>query len=267
MFAWPKTRARTAVEVQVLEAAFTDAAAWQPTREALDETFSQAVAKLETDAGSTLAWADLALVEACLRGSTAAVLELDRRLMQLRGVAARFEGDAEELLQQLRASLLTPPHPRLRDFGGRSTLASWLKASVVNLGLSRQRQAERSGRLEASVGLLTACAPQSELVDDALERAETRERLRAALHTAMSRLSRESRLLLRQHHLDLLTLEQLAAHHQVHRATIARWLGQARAALIGHVETELRERMDEVLGEVGSRTSLSLRRLLLDEPA
>ena len=43
--------------------------------------------------------------------------------------------------------------------------------------------------------------------------------------------------------------------------------GGARAALIGHVETELRERMDEVLGEVGSRTSLSLRRLLLDEPA
>lgn len=267
MFAWPQTLALANVEVLRLEVAFAEAAAWHLTREALDELFSRAVMKVEAAAAPTLAWADLALVDACLRGVPTAVKQLDRQLVELRPVAARFEGDADELLQVLRTSLFSPPHPRLEDFLGRSPLNGWLKASVVNLGLSRQRQTERTGRLEASVGLLSACAPESELVDEALARTETRERLRAALQKAMHQLSRESRLLLRQHHLDLLTLDQLAAHHRVHRATIARWLAQARAALIGHVETELRARMDEVLGEVGSRTSLSLRRLLLDESA
>ena len=67
--------------------------------------------------------------------------------------------------------------------------------------------------------------------------------------------------------LDHLTLDQLALYHRVHRATVARWLAQARSALIAHLENELDGALSSVMAELHSRTSLSLHRLLAEEGA
>ena len=58
-----------------------------------------------------------------------------------------------------------------------------------------------------------------------------REAFRAAFASAMTSLSSEERVLLRQHFIDGLNIDEIAALHHIHRATAARWLAQARETI------------------------------------
>ncbi|RYE85061.1 MAG: hypothetical protein EOO75_17385 [Myxococcales bacterium] len=59
-----------------------------------------------------------------------------------------------------------------------------------------------------------------------------RAAFRESFQRALDSLPSRDQLLLRQHTLDGLGLDQLAAQHQVHRATVARWLASARETLV-----------------------------------
>jgi RNA polymerase sigma-70 factor (ECF subfamily) len=90
---------------------------------------------------------------------------------------------------------------------------------------------------------------------------------RACFSEALAGLSMHDRDLLRRHHLDGLTLDQVATLHDVHRATAARWLAQVRervvAATRAALERELAGEVDlpELLATIASQLEASFSRL------
>lgn len=81
-------------------------------------------------------------------------------------------------------------------------------------------------------------------------------------------------MLLRQHHLDGLTVAALGRIHGVHKATVARWIEAARAAVLSGIRRHLRQaaglgesELDSALALVGSQLDLSLSRHLPRGPA
>jgi RNA polymerase sigma-70 factor (ECF subfamily) len=87
----------------------------------------------------------------------------------------------------------------------------------------------------------------------------------AAFRAALAALPVRERNLLRQHHMDGLTIDQLAGLYRVHRATAARWVARARTTLSGETRRRLMERLgvatqdaDSIIRLVRSQLDLSL---------
>ena len=98
---------------------------------------------------------------------------------------------------------------------------------------------------------------------------EHREHVKAAFHTAIESLSATDRGILRLHLLERLSIDEIAALHDVHRATAARWLVRIRQHIGEHTREDLRARLrldaaelDSLLRAVDSRIDLSLSRVL-----
>jgi RNA polymerase sigma-70 factor (ECF subfamily) len=126
--------------------------------------------------------------------------------------------------------------PGLAGYTGRGDLRGYLRIAATRLALNHVRDARRREQ------------PQGDRLPDVIvdpELGRLRERYRAAceqaLGAAIEQLSKRERTLLRQHLIDGVTIQQLAAHHRVHRATVTRWLDEAREAILVHVQRVLRE--------------------------
>jgi RNA polymerase sigma-70 factor (ECF subfamily) len=96
-----------------------------------------------------------------------------------------------------------------------------------------------------------------------------RAEFKSAFHAAVGSLSARDRLLLQQHLLDGLGIDQLAAFYQVHRATTARWLGAARREVLDRTRSELIRRLqlshdelDSIMRLINSRFDVSFPALL-----
>ena len=75
--------------------------------------------------------------------------------------------------------------------------------------------------------------------------------------------------MLRSQTIDGLSIDQIGALYQVHRATAARWVQQAKSSLLDALREELAKRLgeshdacDSVVALVRSRIDLSLERAL-----
>jgi len=182
---------------------------------------------------------DLFLAAACLAGDTAALKQLDALLLSVAPLIGRSSSvPVDEVLQVVRVRLVmgTGGAPRLRDYAGRGSLVSWIKTIVVHTSVSLARRLKPNEPID-SLAMLEL-PDEREWPEASVARSEARTRLRDALERALTRLSRKERTLLRQHYLDGLTLEELAAYLRVHRATVARWLAAAREALLAALEAE-----------------------------
>jgi RNA polymerase sigma-70 factor (ECF subfamily) len=179
---------------------------------------------------------DFYLACAALKGIESAVREVESLLDEQFRALGHFRLDAatrDDLKAQLLASLLTASDgpPRLQRYEGRGPLAGWLRVVATRQVLTwlRQNQRQPVADDEALLGSMESPA-------EGLELAHLKDRYRgacsAAFRTAITRLETRARNLLRQHYLDELSLEELAALYRVHRATVARWLAQARATLL-----------------------------------
>jgi RNA polymerase sigma-70 factor (ECF subfamily) len=78
---------------------------------------------------------------------------------------------------------------------------------------------------------------------------------------------------LRQHHVDGLTLDELAGVYRIHRATLARRLAAAREKLAAHTRRILlqrfglgRKELDSLMVLVRSHLDVSMRTLLKESP-
>lgn len=230
---------------------------------AVKSTPSQFALRLTQHPSSTDV-ADLFLSEACLEGDAAALEELERLLASLRDVATRASSvPFDEVLQVVRVRLLVKQDGgrRLADYEGRGSLASWLKTIVIHSAVSLGRRERTGDRVDSLVML--ELPDEREWPEMSLARHVARTRLRDALERALTLLTRQQRVLLRQHYLDELTLEELAAYHRVHRATVARWMAAAREALLAALEEEAGD-LDELWSLVQSRLTLSVSRLLAE---
>ncbi|MCB9559321.1 MAG: hypothetical protein H6708_02805 [Kofleriaceae bacterium] len=211
---------------------------------------------------------------ACAGGADAAVEQLATRHLPRLAPALRHAGLADADLAEIEQALVTllfvgdggPPH--ITTYAGRGDLHGWLKAIAVRLAL-RRRDRDRRHVGDDALADVAAGAPGA--VDPRLahwQRTAAAE-LGAAVAAAIATLPVADRTLLRQHHLDGVTLDQLAAHAGVHRATIARRLAAARRTVADRARDDLVRRLgvdpdevDSVVRLVQSQLDVSLRRHL-----
>lgn len=214
--------------------------------------------------------ADLYLACAAGAGERAAALALDQRVAPEIEVALRRmrlpPAIHADVVQALRADLLTPGGA-LASYAGRGDLGGWVRVVATRLALRHVGVAKREVELDDAV---LGHAPDTALDPRAahLRQAYTAA-LKAAVAEALAALEPRPRNLLRQHLLDELSIDELAAIYRVHRATCARWLIDAREQVRKQTRRRLLERLgapaaelDSFLRYLDSDLELSLPRLL-----
>lgn len=214
---------------------------------------------------------DLTLACACAAGDDAAIEVFAARHLPRLAPALRHAGldDAAiaEVEQELVALLFVGDGaPHITTYTGRGDLHGWLKVIAVRLALRRRERDARHTGDDALVHLAADDDPRL-----AHLRATAGAELRAAFADALASLTSGDRTLLRQHHLDGVTLDALATAHRVHRATIARRLAMARQAVAERTRDALVARLglataelDSVVRLVQSQLDVSLRRQLAE---
>lgn len=263
---------------QVLDAQYATAAAAWPgvvvSRERYIEELARRInARSGEDAGRvlrTMPAADLYLAIACADHDGGALAAFrDAFVPPLRQALGRLALDAatiDETVQRVLVMLFVGEGgpPQIRGYGGKGTLRSWVRSIGVRTG-RRLAGLDQAGGGEDELAELPAAVADPELE---LLRARYAEQVRRAFAAAFGELSERERNVLRQYHIDGLTIDQLAALYQVNRATTARWVAGARLAVVARTRTHLVEHfgiasadVDSIIRIVRSELALSVRDL------
>jgi RNA polymerase sigma-70 factor (ECF subfamily) len=227
------------------------------------QRLDDALGRLHTD--------DLYLALACIEGSSAAIVHFDEKLQTVvRHLDRRLAQDKDvkdDFLQRVRERLLIGPergHPYLEKYGGRSSLQSWLRTVVVRQWITLQhRERGNTNTSLESVALANlkdaACDPEM-----AYLKSHYLEQFRHAFRQAILDLSVRNRLVMRYHLMDRLSIDDIGKVFGVHRATVARWLGSIREALLTGTQSRLREtlnvrqeELDSIMRLLGSSLDVS----------
>jgi RNA polymerase sigma-70 factor (ECF subfamily) len=198
---------------------------------------------------------DLALAHACSRGDHAALGELEgRQLAPLRPALARAvpAAPADEVVQRLRERVLVGVNGRARiaDYAGRGPLGAWLRAVAVRIAVDLLR--ERDGREEQGGAALEGVAVADADPELALLRSRYAGEFQAALQQALETLTPRDRNLLRFSYLEGLSIDDIGALYQVHRATASRWIAHARRAIMAETRRMVKERLAVTDSELSS---------------
>jgi RNA polymerase sigma-70 factor (ECF subfamily) len=223
-----------------------------------DASFVRHLAAIVDETGGALEAlhaADLYLACACAHGDASAVAILERDHISTLDAPLRATGlpahAVDDVRQRVRELLLVGSDdvPAIASYRGKGQLRSWLRAVAV-----RQAMMYFRGQRETPVD---DTALEGAALDDQLApwKQQYAAAFREAFAQAVAALSEHDRLLLRQHHLDQLSVDELATLHKVHRATAARWVAAARASLLARV----RERMTQKLAISGGELDSALR--------
>jgi RNA polymerase sigma-70 factor (ECF subfamily) len=198
----------------------------------------------------------------------------ERYIAPLERTLARMRLDAsmlDEVKQLVREKLLvrdgSGASARIEEYAGRGRLAGLVQVVATREALTLLRRGAR----EVLAGDDDLAEPLVGTTDPGLEmlKAKYREAFRAAFAGAVAALTPKQRNLLRMHLLGGVTLEQLASVNGVHRATIVRWLKEARDGVLAATEASLRltlgvraDELESLLGLARSRLDVSIERLL-----
>ncbi len=228
-------------------------------------TFGAALARGVRAAEAALGWldacpaADLWLAAACEAGDRHALAAFERLYgPEVRRAATRTRKgpiDPEDLVQLVWQKLLVGDREsgaKIRDYTGEGDLKSWVRVVAVRalVDATRKRSgAEAPASTERAAELLFAAGGDPEL--EYLKR-HYRFEFAGAFSEALAGLVPEDRTALRQHLVDRLTVDQIAAAHGVHRATAARWVQRSREALLSDTRRRLMARLRLSRGELES---------------
>lgn len=220
--------------------------------------------------------ADLYCACACAAGSSRALVAFEERYLSAAGRAlAHVDSDAEfaaEVKQLLRHKVLLSVDgapPRIAEYEGRGPLHSWVRAALLRLALNHKRDQQRARGLKTEpVNETSSILPDPEL---SFIKSEYRQVFKDALTAAFAALDRRERNVLRLYLLEGMNIERIGVIYQVHRATIARWIAQARQTLAEQTRQRLAAQvgldgaeLETCVGLVQSQIDLSLSRLLSD---
>ncbi|HEU4410222.1 MAG TPA: sigma-70 family RNA polymerase sigma factor [Polyangiaceae bacterium] len=262
-------------------------AAW-PDVELSDEAFVRFVASklpVVTEVEESLRalhTADLYLACGCARGEARALARfelacgppIERALDRLRVPTQQ----RVEIRQQVRQRLLAPrPNleggaplpPRIADFSGRGSLGSWVRVVAAREAVERVR---RQGREQPTEDDELARRLEPDAGPELVHLKQLyRDEFKAAFAEAIAALPKRDRALLRQHALDGLSIDRLAALYDIHRATAARRVEAARRAVFEQTRLSLgrrlrvsAEELDSVMRLIRSRLDVTLGPLLRD---
>jgi RNA polymerase sigma-70 factor, ECF subfamily len=216
--------------------------------------------------------ADLYLACACAEGDGEALAALERVLTSdvARALASEDSSQAfvDEMLQATREHLLVrrDREPcRIADYGGRASLKTWLCAVAVRLAISRRRRKGEQRHEQLSVDLrLAGGGPEFEYL-----RGRYKSVFEDAVRSAIEQLQAKERMLLRLNLVDGMSVDELGAMYKVGRSTAARWLANARRALLEAARQDLRarlqlspEELESLAGDLTSQLEVSVLRLL-----
>lgn len=221
---------------------------------ALDETRLAAHLSQKLARGtSALAWDDLTLAYAAANGFEVAWRVLERRCRPaVRAALVKVlpTAQAEDLEQNLFAELAVAETSALLGYAGEGPLVGWLVVVATRRGW--KVAAREAPRNDDDDTLLDRVADGQK--DPALEvfKAQHGETFRSSIKSAFARLSAKERNLLRLHHLDGVQTAELAKVHGVHRATLVRWLADARQSFVSNFRDEFSAKLGTQRMEVDS---------------
>jgi RNA polymerase sigma-70 factor, ECF subfamily len=202
---------------------------------------------------------ELFLVCALRTGDPAAATAFERRylstLEQALGRMKLATADLDEVRQQVLQKLLIPVEGvlRIESYAGQGKLAGLVHVAATREALDLLR---RKKNTHAAV---ENDAPDLAPWDAGLElaRARYREAFRPAFEQAVAALTPRERSLLRMHLIGGVTLDDLGAAYNVHRATVVRWLAAARENILLGTKQRLQARLAIRADELESLMALA----------
>lgn len=225
------------------------------------------VAAYERFLGGKPSSLDLVLAAACATGNADAIAiaraELSPMLRQALARTGAPVATIDEAEQRVWIMLFVGDGAQIRQYSGRGRLRSWVRSIGVRT-IRRMLGLEQVGS-DAELDELPAAVRDPEL--EAM-RARYAPQVRSSFASALAALTPRQRNVLRQYHIDGLTIDELAALYQINRATAARWVAGARLALVtatrdrlvAELALEPRE-VDSVIRLVRSQLEVSVRQL------
>ena len=220
---------------------------------------------------ATLHTDDLYLACACLRGDRSALEAFERAFAPpMRLSLNRFDlsaGDREDLLQTLRVKFFLKG--QLAGYSGRGSLKGWVSTAATRAALDAvSARKQRPDDEEELLGSLPATGdPELDLI-----RTRFAAEFKTAFTETMRELPPEDRVVLAQHYIDKVSIDQAAALEGVHRATAARRLVRVRDALLEGTRARLETRLaidgrtlESLMRLAGSRLEVSVFRLMRDD--
>jgi RNA polymerase sigma-70 factor (ECF subfamily) len=179
---------------------------------------------------------DLYLACACADKIPEAIELFERQILNaVESTLARIDRAQDfrdEVRQRLRERILVGERPRIADYNGAGPLEGWVRVTATRLALNTKRELKVDG--QRGPGLPSARDPELEAIAG-----QYRGEVEAAFRTAFARLATPDRDLLRQHYLEGLNFEQMAARLGVDRSTVSRRVSAARQFLLGQTRAEL----------------------------
>ena len=240
--AWPDVAIAPDDFVRAIAARFAAGDTEEPAERALD----------------ALELADLYLACGCAAGDPHALAGFEARCGEAISVAIASSGatpaERADLGQVVRQRLLVAPAdrevPRIAGYSARGALTSWVRVVATREAVRMMPRARReTGAEDTELARLIAGGDDPEI--GYLKRLYRAEFARA-FQAAVAALDERARVVLRQHLLDDLTIDQLAAIHGVHRATAARWIQAAREDVVTGTQRELTRRLRLSRAELAS---------------
>jgi RNA polymerase sigma-70 factor (ECF subfamily) len=229
-----------------------------------------------TDLASALAAApagDLAIAAACAAQEPTAHGAFDAVLTEVdaAGASTRASKDLiQEVKQLLRVQLLVAREgkpPGIAGYKGKGPLRGWVRITATRELIRHLKKQQRELPIERSLEDALGTSSSDPMLSQL--KAEYRSEFATALREAIAELSAEDRTLLRQSIVEQLSIDAIGAAFGVHRATAARWLQRARAALVAGTRNVLSQRLklpvdeiDSVIRLVQSRLDASMVRYL-----
>lgn len=254
------------------EFVLTAHASWPEWPGADPEGFARFAAEL-TEPLADLRAGDLWLAYHAGRGLPAAVGALEQTCFtDLASVLRARRADpaeADEVVQRIRHRLLVPaPGERARILGyaGRGDLRAWVRVAAIRdwLNLKRERPKHEAPSTDEALAAEASSDLELELL-----KGKYRELFRRVFLEAVEALAPATRLLLKLHYLDRLSMDEVGKILGVHRLTVLRRLERARQELSEstkeRLEVELRlapPEVESLLRLIQSRLDVSLQNAL-----
>jgi RNA polymerase sigma-70 factor (ECF subfamily) len=222
------------------------------------------------EAVGRLRGADLYLAGLCAAGDARALACFDAQILGgLSGALASVgagASDVDEVRQQLRTYLFAADGSgaKIDAYSGRASLSRWVRVAAVRTFQKLRRQPTT-----VSEDLIAGFAEPGDQPDLEYFKQLYRIEFKQAFAEAIGTLAPRQRNLLKHAILDGLTADQIGRIYHVSKATAARQIAAARAALIESTRAGLRAKLDlspselrSVLRVIQSEVDLSIRRVL-----
>jgi len=197
------------------------------------------------------------LAFACGQGCAAVARHLRARVdPTIESAARKVDSDPafiDEVRQRVYEKLLVraPDRPpRILAYGGAGPIEGWIRVTTARTAIDLFRQ--RRGAADALEPVLDQLEADVDDPDLAYIRLRYADDVNDAFRHAFQSLSARERTVLRLHLLDGLNIDRIGALYQVHRATVARWIAQAREVIAQEWRRNLQQRLGATDSEVES---------------